>query len=92
MEQLAAVAGVSERTLRGAFRGYFGAAPVQYLNQRTLHMVRRALKAADPSVTTVTHVEFGVWELGRFARDYSYLFGELPSETLRHEQREKSLL
>jgi len=86
VEQLATSAGVSERTLRDAFRGYFGAAPVQYLNQRTLHLVRRALKAADPSVTTVTNIatQFGVWELGRFARDYFYLFGELPSATLRH--------
>jgi AraC family transcriptional regulator, ethanolamine operon transcriptional activator len=86
VEQLAASACVSERTLRDAFRGYFGAAPVQYLNQRTLHMARKALKAADPSVTTVTNIaaQFGVWELGRFARDYCYLFGELPSETLRH--------
>jgi len=59
---------------------------VRYLNRRALHQVRRALKAANPSVATVTQVasEFGVWELGRFARDYRNLFGELPSETLRH--------
>ena len=86
VEQLAAAAGVSERTLRDAFQRYFGVPPVRYLNRRTLHQVRNALKAADPSVTTVTEIatQFGVWELGRFARDYSTLFGELPSETLRH--------
>jgi AraC family ethanolamine operon transcriptional activator len=85
VEQLAAAAGVSERTLRDAFQHYFGLAPVRYLNRRALHQIRRALKAADPSVATVTKVatEFGVWELGRFARDYRNLFGELPSETLR---------
>jgi AraC family ethanolamine operon transcriptional activator len=85
VEQLAAAAGVSERTLRDAFQRYFGLAPVRYLNRRTLHQVRRALKASDPSAATVTDIatQFGVWELGRFARDYRSLFGELPSETLR---------
>jgi AraC family transcriptional regulator, ethanolamine operon transcriptional activator len=85
VEQLASAAGVSERTLRDAFQHYFGLAPVRYLNRRALHQVRSALQAADPSVATVTKVatEFGVWELGRFARDYRNLFGELPSETLR---------
>ena len=84
--QLATAAGVSERTLRDAFQHCFGLAPVRYLNRRTLHQVRSALKAADPSLATVTQVatQFGVWELGRFARDYRNLFGELPSETLRH--------
>ncbi len=86
VEQLARAAGVSERTLRDAFLCYFGAAPVQYLNRRTLHQVRRALKAADPSRTSVTEIatQFGVWHFGRFSRDYRFLFGELPSETLRH--------
>jgi AraC family ethanolamine operon transcriptional activator len=86
VEQLAAAAGVSERTLRDAFQHYFGLAPLRYLNRRTLHQVRSALKAADPSAATVTSIatKFGVWELGRFARDYRVLFGELPSQTLRN--------
>jgi AraC family ethanolamine operon transcriptional activator len=85
VEQLAAAADVSERTLRDTFQHYFSLAPVRYLNRRTLHQVRRALKAGDPSVATVTGIatQFGVWQLGRFARDYRFLFGELPSETLR---------
>jgi AraC family transcriptional regulator, ethanolamine operon transcriptional activator len=85
VEQLATAAGVSERTLRDAFLRYFGAPPVQYLNRRTLHQVRTALLAADPSVATVTEIatQFGVWQFGRLARDYRFLFGELPSETLR---------
>ena len=84
VEELAAAAGVSERTLRDAFQQYVGVAPVRYLNRRTLHQVRRALKAADPSMATVTEIatQFGVWQLGRFARDYRCLFGELPSATL----------
>jgi AraC family ethanolamine operon transcriptional activator len=83
---LAAAAGVSERTLRAAFHDCFGIGPVQFLRLRTLNMVRDALRNADPSLTNVTEVatRFGVWELGRLARDYRCLFGELPSQTLRH--------
>jgi transcriptional regulator GlxA family with amidase domain len=85
VERLASVAGVSERTLRNAFQQYFGLAPVQFLNHRTLHQVRNALKDADRSVATVTNIaaQFGVWQLGRFARDYRLIFNELPSDTLR---------
>jgi AraC family transcriptional regulator, ethanolamine operon transcriptional activator len=83
---LAIAAGISERTLRRALQDYFSIGPVRYLKLRTLHQVRGALKVADPSVTSVTKiaVQSGVWEFGRFARDYRFLFGELPSETLRH--------
>jgi AraC family transcriptional regulator, ethanolamine operon transcriptional activator len=86
LEELAVASGVSERTLRDAFHWYFGIPPLQYLNRRTLHQVRKALKAADPTVATVTAVatQFGVWQFGRLARDYRILFGELPSETLRY--------
>ena len=85
VEDLATAADVSARTLRSAFQEYYSVGPVRYLKLRTLHQVRRALKTADPSMTTVTEVatQFGVWELGRFAQDYRLLFDELPSETLR---------
>ena len=83
---LASAAGVSERTLRVVFQEYFGMGPVRYLKLRTLNLIRKALRGADPTVTTVTGVatQFGVWELGRLARDYQLLFGERPSETLRN--------
>jgi AraC family ethanolamine operon transcriptional activator len=85
VEDLATAADVSERTLRTTFQEYFSVGPVRYLRLRALHQVRRALKVADPSRTTVTEIaaQFGVWHLGRFAQDYRFLFHELPSETLR---------
>ena len=86
VKDLARVAGISERTLRTAFQSYFNVGPVRYLKLRTLHQIRSALKASDPSRTTVTKIaaQFGAWELGRMAQDYRSLFGELPSETLRN--------
>jgi AraC family ethanolamine operon transcriptional activator len=83
--ELAAEAEVSERTLRHAFVEFFGIGPVRYLRLRQLHLVHRALKAADPEVDSVADVlvRYGEWEFGRFASRYRGLFGELPSETLR---------
>ena len=85
--ELAAGVGVSERTLRTAFNEYFGVGPVRYLQLRQLNQIHRALRAADPEAVTVSDVLFrhGVWELGRFARRYRRLFGELPSQTLRRK-------
>ena len=49
-----------------------------------MHLVRRALRRADPLATTVTVIatDHGFWDLGRFANAYRNLFGELPSATL----------
>jgi transcriptional regulator GlxA family with amidase domain len=87
VEQLANAAGISERALRTAFHDCFGVGPVRYLKLRTLRQARQAFKDADCS-TTVAEIatRFGAWGFGRFAHDYRLLFGELPSETLRHQR------
>jgi AraC family ethanolamine operon transcriptional activator len=79
-------AGVSERTLRAAFRAVLGLSPKQYAIAQRLNAVREALSDADPGTTTVTDVamSFGFFELGRFAGRYRHAFGETPSRTLRH--------
>ena len=83
--ELASRAEVCERTLRTAFKDYFGVGPVRYLQLRQLHQVERALRTADPEAISVSDVllQNGVWEFGRFASRYRRLFGELPSETLK---------
>lgn len=87
--ELATAAGVSERTVRRAFQEFFGIGPVRYLQLRRLHLINRALRAADPDSVSVTEllVQHGEWELGRFASRYRRLFGERPSETLRKNRR-----
>jgi len=89
VEELAAEAGVSERTLRTAFHEYFGVGPVRYLQLRQLHQVHRALRAAEPDAVSVADVllKCGVWEFSRFASRYQRVFGERPSETLRRRRR-----
>ena len=76
---------LSERTLRYIFEEQFGASPIRVLRSRRLCEVRRALRSAPPG-TRVSAVagRFGFWHLGQFATDYRKLFGERPSETLRH--------
>lgn len=79
-------AGVSERTLRAAFRAVLGLSPKQYAIAQRLNAVHEALCGADPNQTTVTDVamDYGFFELGRFAGRYRHAFGEVPSRTLRH--------
>jgi transcriptional regulator GlxA family with amidase domain len=58
---------------------------MQYARGRRLDDVRQKLLTSDPATTQVTSVamDYGFWELGRFAQAYRGRFGERPSETLR---------
>ena len=85
---LAETIGVNGRTLQRTFQESFGMPPKQYLLLRTLHAVRRSLRAAAWQDATVADVlvRHGIWEFGRFASRYRRHFGELPSETIRRER------
>jgi AraC-like DNA-binding protein len=78
---------VSERTLRTCCEEHLGMGPKRYLLLRRMHFARRALRRAAPETATITEIatRFGFWQLGRFAAEYSLLFGESPSATLRRE-------
>lgn len=76
--------GVSERTLRNAFRRAHGLSPKQYDVRERLCAARQALcnVTASDNVTTIAS-QYGFFELGRFAGLYKHAFGESPSETIR---------
>ena len=80
--ELAQLAGVSYPTLRRIFVEWFGVSPVRYLLLRRLYLARRRILGGDCRTVTEAATLCGFWELGRFAKRYSELFGELPSATL----------
>ena len=81
-------AGISQRSLEYAFRKTFGMTPLAFQRLRRLYRTNLDLRNADISQTSVSEIALqnGFYELGRFAKYYRQVFGELPSETLRSEQ------
>ena len=85
LADITAATGVHVTTLLKGFKQHYEISPMAYLKQKRLEAVHGKLLAAEPLSTSVTKVatQYGFFHLGRFARDYRQLFGELPSETLK---------
>lgn len=84
VEELAATAGISQRTLERVFCETLGITPLQYMKRHRMHLVHRELRADNSESATVTIIaqRWGFTELGRFSIEYRQLFGEHPSTTL----------
>jgi AraC-like DNA-binding protein len=83
---LAAVAGVSRRSLQQGFQRYVGMSPMTYLREVRLGRAHDELRygdAADMSVAEIAY-RYGFLHLGRFAALYRRRYGESPSQTLRY--------
>ena len=82
---LAAIAGMSVRSLQEGFRRHLGCTPMAYLQQERLLRAHETLRRADPLRITVAAIahRWGFAHLGRFASAYRARFGEPPSDTLR---------
>ena len=86
IDEMAQSLGVSNRVLNYAFRDSLGVSPNRYIQAEKLHAVRRQLVTANLSVTEASQL-YGFNTPSRFARQYSRLFGELPSVTKSQRQR-----
>lgn len=85
LSALCAQVGVAQRTLNLACEEFLGQSAMRYARGRRLDHVRQCLLMASPATGSVTGVamQYGFWELGRFAQAYRVRFGEHPSATLR---------
>ena len=86
VSELAAIAGVSGRTLQRQFQAFLGKTPVAVLRDVRLECARRALLRGSPR-TTITDVALrcGFLHLGRFSIAYREAYGEQPSQTLKRQ-------
>ncbi|HYM35571.1 MAG TPA: AraC family transcriptional regulator [Steroidobacteraceae bacterium] len=83
VEDIAAITGVSARSIFRAFQQSRNYSPLAFAKQVRLRHARRILNLAD-ATTTVTNVAFacGFSDLGHFSKDYRRMFGESPSQAL----------
>jgi AraC-like DNA-binding protein len=83
VEDLAAAAGASARSIFKAFRDSRDCSPMAFVKSVRLEHARRMLQQPDGTTTVVsTALACGFLNPGHFARDYRIAFGELPSVTL----------
>ena len=82
---IAAAAGTSSRTLQAAFRADLVTTPHEFLRSVRLERTRDDLLRARPRDVTVAEVarRWGFTNLGRFAAQYTRVYGESPKATLR---------
>jgi AraC-like DNA-binding protein len=83
LSDLCRAAGVGKRSLQLAFAEGLGLSPMQYLKLHRLSRVRERLMTTTPDELLVKQAarKTGFAHMGKFALDYKWLFGELPSET-----------
>lgn len=87
--EIAAVIGISTRTLQTEFRRCRGIAPHAFIQQLRLDLLHQKLSCAEPpaQVTNIAY-ECGFTHLGRCAHYYRQRFGETPQETLKRALRD----
>ena len=85
ISELAAVAGLSVRSVQESFQRTFEMSPLTYLRQVRLDRVHEELLDRDPRDVSVGEVarRWGFAHLGRFSAVYVERFGEYPKQTLR---------
>ncbi|MCX8997389.1 helix-turn-helix transcriptional regulator [Rhizobiaceae bacterium BDR2-2] len=84
LEDIAAAAGVSVRSVQAGFKEQYGLSPIAYILKTRLRHVHRDLLSAEPEVSIAEIARrWGFLHMGDFAMRYRKLFGRTPSQT-RH--------
>jgi AraC-like DNA-binding protein len=86
IDDLAAAAGVSKRTLQYGFRHYRGTTPTGAVKFARIAVARSALINSHERVTDVA-MRVGYDDPSHFARDYKRITGEAPRETVRRRRQ-----
>lgn len=81
LNDLAAAAGVSVRTLNALCHRHFGETPMNLLRNMRLDAVRAKLRLQPGLSITATALDYGFGHHGRFSAYYLRRFGELPRQT-----------
>lgn len=83
--EVAALVGVSRRTLQTGFQAQFGCSPSSYLRDLRLAAAHRRLQSETSATSSVAEIaaETGNTHFGRFAQAYRARYGMPPSDTLR---------
>ncbi len=81
--RLAAVAGISLRSLYAGFQNFVGCSPMQYLRQLRLERAHEELRSGQARSVTAVALRWGFAHPGRFSREYQQRFGQPPSQTLQ---------
>lgn len=79
---------LTPRTLHNHFQSTVGESPSEFLRAVRLNACRRRLRGMSGGAVKVQDVaaQWGFFHMGRFSQEYREMFGELPSQTLRHRQ------
>lgn len=83
VDDLSAVARVSNRTIQREFREYLGATPSEYLQWTRLQGAHEDLLSQQGETVTEIALRWGFTHTSRFSAIYRSRYGQLPSETLR---------
>jgi AraC-like DNA-binding protein len=86
VDDIAAAAYTSRRTLFRAFADILDDTPHTYVRRLRLHRIRHDLASDAERACTIALIanQWGISDLGRMSGWYRELFGERPSETLAH--------
>ncbi|MEH6583837.1 MAG: AraC family transcriptional regulator [Halioglobus sp.] len=90
VERLCVASASSMSTLERAFLDRYSMSPKRYTLVKRLHHVHKALlRQAETGKVAIYEVanDWGFWHMGKFAADYKKLFGYLPSQTAKSEQK-----